>query len=104
MKALESLLGTPFPVPIISGMGIVLRGRADAENLIIPAVGTVQDIGFDPRLGLALLGLMLISGAILIAREMRIEARQVRQSKKTDELTRLHPRMAQHLQRPQEEE
>lgn len=84
MKALESLVSTPLLVSIIGGMGIVLRGRADAEDLIIPAASTVQDIGFDPLLGLAVLGIMLISGAILIAREMRIEAKQARLRKSAE--------------------
>lgn len=100
MKALESLFSTPLLVSLIGGMGIVLRGRADAEDLIIPATDNARHIGFDPMLGLAVLGMLLISGAILIAREMRIEAKQARLRKMADDFTQPHPRTGQYLQHP----
>ena len=78
MKAIESVVTVPALVSLVGGAQIVLRGRAGAEDVVVAGSDGGTAIGFNPMLGLAILGLLLISGSILVAREMHVEAREAR--------------------------
>ena len=74
MKLFESLLGAPFVVTVLTTAQITLRGRADAQDVVVDTAA--QRVPIDPVFGLFMVGVLLLSGIVLVVREMVVEARE----------------------------
>jgi len=75
MRTIEALMTTPLFISMIAAAQISLRGRADAEDIVVSGETASAGAPLDPSVGLWVLALLIVSGAILIGFEMRAEAR-----------------------------
>ena len=77
MKSIETLLTAPITLSMIVGAQHVLRGREGGPDVVLNAAASPHAGTISPLVLIGLLGLALLSGAILVSLEMRAEARDL---------------------------
>lgn len=78
MKSIEAFISAPIIVSVLTAAQITLRGRAEAEDVVIEGATQAMRSPIDPVFGLAMIGVLLASGIILVVREMIEESRERR--------------------------
>jgi len=77
MSDIETLITAPVVVAVLVGAETILRGRQDTGNdIILAAPIEPSTLPIEPLALLGCLAALMLTGAILVALEMRAEARE----------------------------
>lgn len=83
MKVIDALIFTPVVLAVVLGGHLWMSGRTLAADSIDQAgAANVGSAPIDPWLGAAMIGLLVLSGGVLLAREGYAEAQDRKRLKK----------------------
>ena len=78
MDTPESLIAAPLAISIFFGAQAILRGRNPGDEVAVTVPELTATVPVEPLLLLGTLATLLVTGGILVAIEMRSEARDAK--------------------------
>ena len=79
MKVVDALIFTPVAAALFIGVELWRRGQTAQDDMAASATLTSMNTApIDPWLGIAMIGLLTLSGAVLLVRELFAEPRDAK--------------------------
>ena len=83
MKVADALIFTPVAAALFIGVELWRRGQTAQDDMAASATLTgMHTAPIDPWLGIAMIGLLVLSGVVLLVREVFAEARDAKRMDK----------------------